>query len=303
MDLTARDLRSKRDLIALSDICEPIVPFYPDLKYFLDYPEVLNGGSTHFLFSDGAQIVLIGELREGKILCNPRAFVNVLYATNLNQEMKGYFNFILEHFRNIGIREIQIRQIPNYISQPLRFSLNSKIVERYRTSVIDVSNFKPSKRRIRSRLKCESRGYRLQVVDESHRLETWSYIESFLVSRNLPSLGFSRIEFLLQHYKRAFKLVRVVDQEDNLVAAALLNRIGESLRIPNYCGSRDNTGATDFLIFGITDMAYENKIQYVDLGVSVDLKSGSEIAGIVNYKAEFSATRISIEDEVVSLGK
>ena len=301
MELTATELRSKEDLKTLSNICEPLVLFFPNLNYFLDYSEILNGGSRHFSFSDGAQIVLIGELREGRILCNPKAFINVLYVANLNMDVKEYMKFILAHLHDIGIRAIRIRQTPHFIAKPIRFSLNSDIIERCKTSVIDLSNFKPSSRRNKSRLKCEKQGFLFQEVDSHQSLETWSYLESFLISRNLPSLGFDRIDFLLRNYRDAFKLVRVIDPEGNLVAAALLNRIGDAIRIPNYCGSRDASGATDFLIFGVTDMAYENNIQFVDLGISVDPISGIEVAGIVNYKSEFSAVRFSIQDEIVNL--
>jgi hypothetical protein len=126
-------------------------------------------------------------------------------------------------------------------------------------------------------------------------------MENFLVSRQLPSLSFSRILELVTNFDQSFSLCRVTDNKSRLIGAALINKIGNCIRIPNYYGSRDDEGATDFLISNIIELAIASKIKFVDLGVSTHPQSGKEIEGIVNYKSEFSAKRFDVQDEVIIL--
>jgi len=301
MELTPQAIRTPEDLEKLEFICPPVNSGHPSLAYFSDYIESPNNFTTHFHFSSNDDVVIVGELQEKELVSNPRSFVNSIYSSNLSNSMESYFSYIIDFYKRKNITTIRFHSSPGYIQKSPKLVIDSKMEYRCTTSVIKVDNYQPSSRRVRSIKKAKANGYEIEITKPEDYFEVWSFLRNFLASKKLPILTFDRVLQLVTKFPMLFSLIRVNDSDGELIAAALANRIGDCIRLPNYCGSKMHYGATDFLISKVVEMAVNQKIQYVDLGTSTDPKTGLEIEGIVNYKSEFSAIRYVLEDEVLTL--
>lgn len=301
MELTPQAIRTPEDLEKLEFICPPANSGHPPLTYFSDYIELPENFTTRFHSSSNENIIIIGELRGKELLSNPRSFVNSIYSSDLNNSIESYFSHIVSFYQEKNITSIRFHSSPEYIQKSPKLMSDSKMEYRCTTSVIKIDNYQPSNRRIRSIKKAKENGYKLEIAKPEDYFEVWSFLRDFLTSKKLPLLSFERVFKLVTKFPTLFTLVRVNDCDGELIAAALVNKIGDCIRLPNYCGSKMHYGATDFLISQVVEMAMEQKIQFVDLGTSTDPQTGLEIEGIVNFKSEFSAKRHILEDEVLTL--
>jgi hypothetical protein len=301
MELIIESIESSSQLQDLKDMCNPIISRFPALNYFSEYMDCAENKTIHFNFDEIDHIVIVGELRNGELVVTPRSFVNSLYISKLSQSLDEYVPHILAYYKNQEISKIRIRTAPTYIQYSEKLIADSLLEHRCTTSIVEVINYSLSSRRSRSLKKAYMMGYQFELAGQANVIETWRFMENFLVSRQLPTLSISRILELVTDFDQSFSLCRVTDHRSRLIGAALINKIGNCIRIPNYYGSRDDEGATDFLISNIIELAIMSKMEFVDLGVSSDPLSGMEIEGIVNYKSEFSAKRFVVRDEVIIL--
>jgi len=301
MELIIKSIDRSSQLQDLKDVCDPIISGFPTLNYFAEYMDCPENKTIHFNFHGIDHIVIVGELRNGELVVTPRSFVNSLYISKLSQPLGEFVPHILAYYKNQEISKIRIRIAPTYIQYSEKLVADSLLEHRCTTSIVEVKNYSLSSRRSRSLKKAYMMGYQFEVAGQVNVIETWRFMEKFLVSRQLPSLSLSRILELVTNFDQSFSLCRVTDNKSRLIGAALINKIGNCIRIPNYYGSRVDEGATDFLISNVIELAIGSKIEFVDLGVSSDPLSGIEIAGIVNYKSEFSAKRFVVQDEVIIL--
>jgi hypothetical protein len=208
----------------------------------------------------------------------------------------------MNFYKELGFNSIKIRQ-PSEIVVGKDLDLpNSQLSLRCNTSVVSLENYEFSSRRIRAIKKALSRGLVFETVMPENLKTTWEYLESFLISRNLPRLPASRVLGLLTDYPDYFQLVRVVNNAADIAAVALLSSVGNTVRLPNYCGDRIHDGALDLLLSQVMVLAKSQGFAFVDLGVSTDPKTDSEVPGIVQFKSEFGATRFEVFDKLIQFG-
>lgn len=293
-------LTSSEQIVELVDVVCPTVQNYPNLSYFIDYIHLDTNESRLFVFPDEAKIVFLCEKNGNNLVSNQRSFVNSFYTSSLKSTIESYLPEIFEYFRKQGIKEIQIRTPPDFIQSGLTIPEITRRELRGFTSVVQVSNHAVSNRRLRSIRKAINNGYTFEIAGLEKWQETWTFLESFLHSRNLPSIEYSRIFTLLSRFPSSFSLVRIQNTEGRLIAAALINRIGRAIRVPNYYGDRSFEGSTDLLISKIISLASEENYEFVDLGFSTDPSTGQDVQGIVDFKSEFSASRFEVFNDIIA---
>jgi hypothetical protein len=301
MEFIANAITNKQFLTELSTRCFPQVANFPPLEYFSEYICDPNNHSIHFKFENKYELVIIGEKIENHFLSTSRAFVSPLYVSSLDFPLQEFEECVLDYFSSRGIQQVRLRAIPAYISTPIKLFSKSRLSYRATTSIVDLSKFSLSKRRIRSIEKARAAHFVFELCDDVANDEVWKFLETFLKSRKLPSLDFSRVGFLTANYPEVYFLACVRNTKNVIIAAAFINISGEALRIPNYFGLREYEGSTDFLLWNIIQIATSRNLKYVDLGISSDPSNGVDVVGIVNFKAEFSAQRFDLFEEVIDL--
>lgn len=301
MEISICKVVSPQTLMRLEELCSPTVAHYPKLSYFNPYVDNDLNFTTHFNFSNGDNVVIVGEKNGTQLICNPRSFVNSIYTSKLSQPLETLLPLIVGYYKSELVSSIRLRNPPSYIHPTPKFFTESTMELRCTTSVVEAAAYNPSHRRMRAIRRAISNGYSFNVVEPRDYESTWTFLENFLVSRKLPALTYERVLQLLSKFNSSFSLIRVTDSESKLIAAAFANTVGDTIRLPNYYGLRDHEGSTDFLIFEIIKWATVKDIRYVDLGVSIDPSTGMEVDGIVNFKSEHSAIRVGVFDEILSL--
>ena len=301
MELVSLRITSSKHLNDLEGECHAMVRNYPRLTYFSDYMELETNASTLFKFSDDSRIVILGERMGTEFVSNPWSFVSSFYVSGLRLPLVNYLPLVFEYFSQEGVQKIRFRTPPNYVDNDLNLPRVSYRDTRGFTSVVKLPTSGISNRRKRLIRKASKNGYIFGESSEENWLETWEFLETFHRSRGLPSLGFERVLNLVQSFPTNFQLVRVQAADQSLIGAALLNRIAGVIRVPNYYGDKNFEGSTDFLISRIIDLALSDGYDFVDLGFSSDPTTGLEVEGIVNFKSEFSASKVEIFDDVICL--
>lgn len=299
MEVISIRISSSEQLNNLENTCVPVIKNYPKLNYFNDYIHLDSIECTLFEFIDGSKIVVLGERIGNTLVFNPRAFVNSVYATSLKKPLDFYLTKIIQYIGAQGIDTIRFRTPPSFVQEGQEMPIISYRETRGFTSVVEVQDFKLSNRRKRLIEKASKVGFSFEVSSPENWEETWEFLEEFLLTRRLPSIGKNRVLNLVANFSTHFQLVRVMSSDSKVIGAALINRIGNAIRIPNYFGDKSFDGSTDFLIFKVIGMASNENYKYVDLGFSTDPTTGHDVEGIVNFKSEFSAFRQELFEDVI----
>lgn len=275
-------------------VLRSITGLLPDSRYFIDYAFLGTDISLTESYN-GCDFLIPTERVGSTAVIHPRTFAGDLYSESNATLEKGdvleIFDRLQVTFKSLGLTDLQFKGLPTYISGIHDAWLEEYSSEEIQTSVVHVDDYHVSNRRKRNIQKGSLLEFRYPVVDESEIERGWEELLKFLRSRQLNGLDVERVKYLTSTFPHNFSIAMVLDQNLEVRALAFTNQIGSCLRLPNYFSTQNSPGAIDFLIDSLIQTAKGRGLSTVDLGISTDPNTGSEVEGIVQFKSEFSATR------------
>ena len=265
-----------------------------DARYFQEY--VNSESDISFSLSlNGSQFLIPSEKMDDVGIIHPRIFAADFYTDAKGAIAASDYREILKrvekHFISLNLKEMQFRALPEYISTAHEGWLADYKIHEIKTSVVHLGNYEVSARRRRNIRKGSQLHFNFAESDPVRIIAGWSEILNFLQSRQLFGLSPDRVNYLVNTFPDHFSIATVSDDNADIKALALVNRIGNCLRLPNYFAKPNNPGAIDFLIDSLINFASNLGMVSVDLGVSTDPNTNVEIDGIVQFKSEFGAQR------------
>jgi hypothetical protein len=266
----------------------------PDARYFQEYAN-LESDISFSLAHGGSQFLIPSEKVGDVGIIYPRIFAADFYTNAEGSFTSNDYHKILieveKKFRSQGLKKIQFRALPNYVTDTHSSWLADYKIQEIKTSVVNLENYEVSARRRRNIRKGSRLRFTPAEKDPLKIAEGWSEMLNFLQSRSLIGLSIERVKYLVITFPEHFSIATVSDEYSDIKALALVNRIGNCMRLPNYFSKTENPGAIDYLINSLIEFARTNGMVTVDLGVSTDPNTNVEVDGIIQFKSEFGAHR------------
>jgi hypothetical protein len=271
-----------------------ITGLLPDARYFENYLNQAHD-SSRVIDVDGLKIFVPAERYGDKVIIHPKIFAADFYSDNYSVfgrlEHKSIFKRVCDFFREEEVKRVEFKGIPQFISEFQVKSFEGMNKTQVLTSVVNLSNYSPSSRRKRNIKKGAALTFNPKVSNFTDVENGWNSLTAFVGSRGIEVIALQRLIFLLETFPDHFSIASASDEEGNIHALALTNKVGKCLRLPNYFSDRNYPGAIDFLIDSVIQNSIQENLESVDLGVSTDPNLEKEVEGIVGFKSEFGAKR------------
>jgi hypothetical protein len=219
--------------------------------------------------------------------------------------LSDFLAFITDYFRNIGIREIIIKNYPGFYNPDSSNLVISALgLNGFKVSAIDINHFieitdidfasiiHPMEARNLS--KCKKAGFKFNRHQNTDAELLFSNIVSFRKIRKIPvNIEFKTIIKLLKAFPDNYEFFSISNGED-IIAGTICVKVNNSVLynfLPAHNESFNNYSPMIYLLSEIYKYSSNQNYRYLDLGIS-SVKSTPQ-TGLIKFKERIGAKSAS----------